>query len=66
MANSALVWQACELNTFAFEKLAYGFCRVDTDLKNKTFFEILNQEEQVAIFFKVGLFLGFYCMGKVP
>ena len=66
MANSALVWQACVLNTFAFEKLAYWFFRVDTDLKNKTFSEILNQEEQVAIFFKVSLFLGFYCMGKVP
>ena len=65
MANSALVWQACELNTFAFEKLAYWFFRVDTDLKNKTFSEILNQEEQVAIV-RSSLFLGFYCMGKVP
>ena len=66
MAKIALVWQSCELNTFAFEKLAYGFCRVDTDLKNKTFSEILNQEEQVAIFSKGSLFLCFYCMGKVP
>ena len=65
MANSALVWQAYELNTFAFQKLAYGFCRVDTDLKNKTFSDILNQDEQVAIFFKVSLLLGFHCMGKV-
>ena len=57
MAKIALVWQSCELNTFAFEKLANGFCRVDTDLKNKTFSEILNQEEQVAIFSKVAFSL---------
>ena len=56
MANSAHVLQACELNTFAFEKLAYGFWRVNTNLVNKTFSEILTWEEQVAIFF--------YCVGK--
>ena len=64
MAKIALVWQSCELNTFAFEKLAYGFCRVDTDLKNKTFSEILNQEEQVAIFSKVASSLVSIAWGK--
>ena len=64
MANSALVWQACVLNTFAFEKLAYWFFRVDTDLKNKTFSEILNQEEQVAIFSKVAFSLVSIAWGK--
>ena len=64
MAKTALVWQSCELNTFAFEKLAYGFCRVDTDLKNKTFSEILNQEEQVAIFSKVASSLVSIAWGK--